>query len=245
MITSIQNETIKKIMKLKQKKYRDLEDQFLIEGYHLVEEAKKANCIETIITTLHETFEEPTIYVSSNVMEKLAFTKTPQPIMAICHKPHHRLFNTNHQRYLLLDNIQDPGNLGTIIRSAAAFHIDTIVLGENTVDLYNPKTIRSTQGMLFHVNVIKRELSSFLDELKEQDIPIYGTRVEYGEDVRSLHTNDKNKFALIMGNEGAGVSPEILEKCDKYLYIKMDDAVESLNVSIATSIILYELDRRD
>ena len=101
MITSIQNETIKKIMKLKQKKYRDLEDQFLIEGYHLVEEAKKANCIETIITTLHETFEEPTIYVSSNVMEKLAFTKTPQPIMAICHKPHHRLFNTNHQRYLL------------------------------------------------------------------------------------------------------------------------------------------------
>ena len=113
------------------------------------------------------------------------------------------------------------------------------------MDLYNPKTIRSTQGMLFHVNVIKRELSSFLDELKEQNIPIYGTRVEYGEDVRSLHTNDKNKFALIMGNEGAGVSPEILEKCDKYLYIKMDDAVESLNVSIATSIILYELDRRD
>ena len=84
MITSLQNETIKEIMKLKQKKYRDEKDLFLVEGYHLVEEARKANCIQMLITTLEEKFVEKKLYVSDKVMEKLAFTKSPQPIMAIC-----------------------------------------------------------------------------------------------------------------------------------------------------------------
>lgn len=244
LITSLENERVKKYNKLKERKYREKQQEFLVEGMHLVLEAYKKGQIIELILEKDEVLplDLPTVYVTNEIIHRITSLETPTNIMALCKFPEEKPFGN---RILILDGIQDPGNLGTIIRSAAAFHIDTIVLGENTVDLYNPKTIRSTQGMLFHVNVIKRELSSFLDELKEQDIPIYGTRVEYGEDVRSLHTNDKNKFALIMGNEGAGVSPEILEKCDKYLYIKMDDAVESLNVSIATSIILYELDRRD
>ena len=233
LITSLENERVKKYNKLKERKYREKQQEFLVEGMHLVLEAYKKGQIIELILEKDEVLplDLPTVYVTNEIIHRITSLETPTNIMALCKFPEEKPLGN---RILILDGIQDPGNLGTIIRSAAAFHIDTIVLGENTVDLYNPKTIRS-----------KRELSSFLDELKEQDIPIYGTRVEYGEDVRSLHTNDKNKFALIMGNEGAGVSPEILEKCDKYLYIKMDDAVESLNVSIATSIILYELDRRD
>lgn len=244
LITSLENERVKKYNKLKERKYREKQREFLVEGMHLVLEAYKKGQIIELILEKDEVLplDLPTVYVTNEIIHRITSLETPTNIMALCKFSEEKPLG---KRILILDGIQDPGNLGTIIRSAAAFHIDTIVLGENTVDLYNPKTIRSTQGMLFHVNVIKRELSSFLDELKEQEIPIYGTRVEYGEDVRSLHKDDKDKFALIMGNEGAGVSPEILEKCDKYLYIKMDDAVESLNVSIATSIILYELDRRD
>ena len=146
-------------------------------------------------------------------------------------------------KVLMLDGIQDPGNLGTIIRSSVAFDVDTIVLGENTVDLYNPKVVRSTQGMMFHINIINRKLDEVIHELKEKEIPIYGTKVEYGEDVRSFPSKDKKAYGLVMGNEGAGVSSEVLDMCDKYIYIDMNERVESLNVSIATSIILYELNR--
>ena len=239
MITSIQNETIKKIMKLKQKKYRDLEDQFLIEGYHLVEEAKKANCIETIITTLHETFEEPTIYVSSNVMEKLAFTKTPQPIMAICHKPHHRLFNTNHQRYLLLDNIQDPGNLGTIVRTADAAGFDAVILGTGTVDLYNDKVLRSMQGSHFHIPVFQADLKDYLPMLKDKGVQVA---------VTALHRDSKDytilqgstDVAIVVGNEGQGVSDAVIDLADVVVTIPMFGKAESLNVAIASALLMYK-----
>ena len=97
--------------------------------------------------------------------------------------------------------------------------------------------------MMFHIPIITRELPSVIDELKNNEIPVYGTRVGYGEDVRKIPQKDKDSFALIVGNEGNGVSETILDKCDKYLHIDMDDRVESLNVGVATSIILYELNR--
>ena len=147
MITSIQNETIKKIMKLKQKKYRDEYDLFLVEGFHLVEEARKAGCIQTLITTLDETFPEDTLYVHSKVMEKIAFTKTPQPVMAVCKKQHQTL-DTWKERYLLLDNLQDPGNLGTIIRSALALGYDQIIMSPESVDPVS----------YTHLDVYKRQL---------------------------------------------------------------------------------------
>lgn len=143
----------------------------------------------------------------------------------------------------MLDGIQDPGNLGTIIRSSVAFNVDTIILGSNTVDLYNPKVVRATQGMLFHTNIINADLKDVILELKAKEIPIYGTKVEYGEDVRNFPSKDKKRYGLVVGNEGAGVSDEVLDLCDKYIYIDMNECVESLNVSIATSIILYELNR--
>ena len=120
---------------------------------------------------------------------------------------------------------------------------DHLHLSVHTVDLYNPKVLRSTQGMIFHLNIITKSLDEAIDELKNNEYPIYGTRVEYGSDVRTLNKKDKKRYALVMGNEGNGIRREILDKCDKFLYIDMNEKVESLNVAVATSILLYELNR--
>ena len=139
----------------------------------------------------------------------------------------------------MLDDIQDPGNLGTIIRSSAAFGIDTIVVSPKTVDIYNIKVLRATQGMLFHINIIVRELDSFITKLKQDNYKIYGTKVDKGVNIKDISIN--NKYALVMGNEGKGISDNVSKLCDEYLYIKMNDNVESLNVGVATSILLYEI----
>lgn len=244
VITSLDNEKVKKYVRLKEKKYRDIEDQFIVEGIHLVQEAYKKGLIEEIILEENEeiALDSPKVYVTKEIIKKISTLETPVNILALCNKmvPSYDYGN----KLLLLDKIQDPGNLGTIIRSSKAFNVDTLVLGDETVDIYNPKVIRSTQGMMFHINIIHRNLKDFIFELKERNIPVYGTNVEHGEDIRTLNDKDKEKYALIMGNEGSGVSKEILELCDQYIYIKMNHEVESLNVAIATSILLYELDRR-
>lgn len=240
-ITSVENKKIKQLAKLKQKKYRDMADIFLVEGEHLVEEALKANRLIEIILLEGTTFSTnlPITYVSKEVMHKLTDLDTPTVIIGVCKK------NTDNkyigQKYLILDDIQDPGNLGTIIRSAVAFNITTIILSKNSVDLYNPKVIRATQGMLFHINIISGKITDMINDLKKLGTTIYGTDVVRGIDVRSLSKNEKKNFALVMGNEGNGIKKEVKSLCDKNLYIKMNNKVESLNVAVATSIILYEL----
>lgn len=245
LITSLENEKVKNYCRLKNRKYREKTGLFLVEGMHLVMEAYRAGMIEELILEQDEVLplNLPTVYVTNEIIHKISEVECPTKVLALCRKKEEKKELGDH--ILILDGIQDPGNLGTIIRSAKAFHVDTIVLGENTVDLYNPKVVRSTQGMLFHSNIIRRELVPFLKEVKSKDIPIYGTKVEYGNDVRKLNNQEKKKYALIMGNEGNGVRNEILDLCDQYLYIEMDNQVESLNVAIATSIILYELDRKN
>ena len=243
LITSLENERIKNYIKLKDKKYRKRTNTFIVEGLHLVLEAyKSGNLIELIIEKDEVLpLDVPTIFVTNEIINKISSLDTPITVLGLC-----KMSDKNDiegSRVLMLDGIQDPGNLGTIIRSSVAFDVDTIVLGNNTVDLYNPKVVRATQGMLFHTNIINRDLESVIKELKSREIPVYGTKVEYGEDVRSFPSKDKKAYGLVMGNEGAGVSNEILDMCDKYIYIDMNERVESLNVSIATSIILYELNR--
>lgn len=242
LISSIQNEKIKKILKLKETKYRKLENKFLIEGEHLVEEAYKSNLVDTLIIEENYSFnmDANTIYVTSDVMKKLSDMPSPSKVMAICNMKNDTLKGT---KILMLDGLQDPGNLGTIIRSAIAFNIDTIILSKDTVDLYNPKVIRATQGMIFHINIIVRDLKEEIQNLKSKGIKVFGTRVDNGKDTRFLNDVSKDSYCLIMGNEGNGVKKELLDKCDLYLYIKMNDKVESLNVGVATSIILYELNR--
>ncbi len=245
LITSLDNDKIKKYARLKDKKYRDEENQFIVEGMHLVLEAYKQGLIDELILEQDEVslLNCPKVYVTKEIIKKITTLETPANILAVCHKK--EVLSEYGNRLLLLDKIQDPGNLGTIIRSAKAFNIDTIILGDETVDIYNPKVVRATQGTMFHLNIVSRNLKELLPELKNQEIPIYGTRVEFGDDISCLKNKDKNKYALIMGNEGNGVSKDILELCDKYIYIDMNHTVESLNVAIATSILLYELNRRD
>lgn len=238
IITSLNNPTIKEISKLKNKKYRDLTNTYLVEGNHLVEEAYKNNLLTKIIlledTTCNYDIEK--IYVTKEVMKKLTELDTPNKIIGIV-KENTPLPIGN--KILILDNIQDPGNLGTIIRSSVAFDIDTIVLSPNTVDTYNPKVIRSTQGMIFYTNIITLKLKEFIDEIKTKNYTIFGTNVRNGKNIKEITLPEK--FALVLGNEGQGVSKEIESLCDDNIYIKMSSKCESLNVSVATSILLYEV----
>lgn len=244
VITSFDNDKVKYLKKLSKKKYRDLYNEFLVEGRHLVIEAYKHNMLKEIILCEGEVtpFDVPYTVVSYEVIKKISEVETPQKIMGLCKKIEDTTIGS---RILLLDEIQDPGNMGTIIRSAVAFDIDTIILSKNCVDLYNPKVVRSTQGMLFHIPILIYDFDELLPMLKELKIPIYATKVEYGTDVSTLKEDEKKRFALLMGNEGNGVHPEYLELSDKNLYIPMSNEVESLNVAIATSILLYELRNKD
>ena len=238
LITSINNEHIKEINKLKEKKYRDMTNTFLIEGKHIVLEAYKEGLIKELILEQDELFplNSPTTYVSKETLKKLSSMESYSNVMAVAQKIKEKEIG---EKILILEDIQDPGNLGTIIRAACAFGIDTIVLSPKTVDLYNPKVIRATQGMIFHINIIVREVIPFIEEIKKDNYKIVGTRVTDGKDVRQSKTY--SHYALIIGNEGRGMSSEIQELCDEYLYIKMNEQVESLNAAVAASILLYEL----
>ena len=242
LITSLDNDRIKGYIKLKERKNRKKNNEFLVEGMHLVMEACKKGIVKEIILEQDTSFitDLPIVYVTKEIMKKLSEMDTPSNVMAVCNMIESKIIG---DKILLLDDIQDPGNLGTIIRSALAFNVDTIVLSPNTVDLYNPKVVRATQGMMFHINIVTCDLKEAINDLKKENIPVYGTRVDSGTDVRVLREEKTDKYALIMGNEGNGVSTDILDMCDEYLYIKMNDKVESLNVGVATSIILYELNK--
>lgn len=242
VVTSLDNERVKNLVKLQRKKYRDLEGTYIVEGDHLVKEAIKAGVVLEVFVLDGEEFigEESVTYVSNDVMKKITVMETVPRIVALCKKNDGCAIVG--KRVLLLDEVQDPGNLGTIIRSAVAFNINTIILSENTVDLYNSKVLRATQGMYNHINIIRMNAAEAILKLKELEIIVYGTNVVNGIDVRTLSSKDKNSFCLVMGNEGSGIRGDIQELCDKNLYIKMTENVESLNVGVACSILLYELD---
>ena len=231
LITSVNNNRIKDICKLKEKKYRDSTNTFIVEGKNLVNEAYKKRLLKEIyvLDGTDISLDIDTFYVTREVMKKISSTDSIPSIVGICYK---REESSIGNRLLILDNIQDPGNLGTIIRSSKAFNIDTIVVSSDTVDMYNSKVLRSTEGMVFHINIIVRELSSFIEKIKEDGYVIYGTKVDGGVNVKDID----------IGNEGRGVSDTISRLCDKYLYIKMNSEVESLNAAVATSILLYEMD---
>ncbi|MDD3187269.1 MAG: RNA methyltransferase [Bacilli bacterium] len=242
LYTSTENNKIKEIKKLNNKKYRDETGLFLVEGEHLVKEAINADLIKTLIIESGYFFENikniEIIEVSSSVLKYISSLDTPQPIMGICYKKSSEVIGN---RILVLDNIQDPGNLGTIIRSSVAFNVDTIVLSQDSVDLYNSKVIRASQGMLFHINIIEKELKSFIKDLKRDGYNIISTDVKKGKSLKELVK--KEKVVIIMGNEGNGVRKDLIDLADDFLYIKMNNDCESLNVAIATSIILYEFDK--
>ena len=188
--TSIENEHIKEIKKLNNKKYRDLNGKFIIEGKHLVEEAIKNNLVEEILLLEgnNEKYDVKTNYVNGKVMKYITELDNPSKIISICHKKNDKI-QGNH--ILILDDIQDPGNLGTIIRSAVAFNIDTIILSKTGVDLYNSKVLRSTQGMIFNINIVVSDIKEEILKLKSDNYKILTTNVEGGKLVKSIEKNQK------------------------------------------------------
>lgn len=239
MITSVNNKTIKNLMKLKSKKYRDETGMFLVDGRHMTEEAIKASRAETIITCDPD-YQSPlkTLYVSEPVMEKLSFTKTPQPYMAVCHKGSNELHDVS--RTLILDGVQDPGNVGTMIRSALAFGFEQIILSADSADLYNDKTLRSTQGAVFMINIIRADLKTVIPKLKDHQVRVIGSALRNAQDISSIQASEK--MAFVMGNEGQGMKEETLDLCDQTLYIPIS-TMESLNVGVAAGIIMYTFRR--
>ena len=241
VITSVLNNKIVLYSKLKNTKERQIQNKFLVEGMHLIQESYKNGVLLEVFVLEGKSVENinvPITYVTSNVLNKLSSLTNSNSIIGVCKIVNNDKIRGN--KILLLDNIQDPGNLGTIIRSSLAFNVDTLVISKNSVDLYNDKVIRATQGMLFKLNIVINDLDKIILDLKENGYEIIGTDVNNGVDIREIKNE---KYALIMGNEGQGISNDIKKLCNKFVYIKTNDEVESLNVSIATSILLYELNR--
>lgn len=236
-INSVNNEYIKELSKLKTKKYRDELGLFIVEGYHLVKEAKDYLVDVLITNELDKVEGVNNILVTEDIIKKLSFSQTPQNIIGVCK------MNVNDKlcgnRFLLLDNIQDPGNLGTLIRTALGFGIDTIVASLDTVDIYNDKVIRASQGALFHINYVKGNLLDIIPTLKLRGIKVIGTSLKSSIDLKKIDCSDN--FAVILGNEGNGVSEDVLNLTDINVRIEMSEKLESLNVAIAGSIIMYYL----
>ncbi|WP_323740388.1 TrmH family RNA methyltransferase [Filobacillus milosensis] len=242
MIESKQNKQVKQWKKLHRKKYRDELNTFLVEGWHLVEEAIKSDwTIEKLIVHEDETVpneweNHEFIYVSDEVFNELSQTETPQGIMALVQIKVEE--KNDFQKVLLIDAVQDPGNVGTMIRTALAFDIDAVTLGKGSADLFHDKVIRATQGALFHIPVIRGNLDEWIDKCRTNDIKVFGTALD--EQAKPLNEiQSPGTFAVIVGNEGSGVNPEFLSRADETVYIPIHRQSESLNVGIATSIVLY------
>ena len=240
LYSSIENKKIKNIKKLNTKKYRDEVGKFLVEGQHLILEAYRNGVLEEIIleenTDIDIDIEKS--YVTPSVLKYISELDNPSKYLGICKKIEKKDIGN---KVLILDEVQDPGNLGTIIRSSVAFNMDTIILSKNCVDVYNSKVLRATQGMIFNINIVEENLNEIIPKLKKDGYTVYGTKVNGGKSLKNVEKSEK--FAIIMGNEGRGVNSSILNLCSDYIYINMNKNCESLNVGVATSIILYELDK--
>lgn len=238
-ITSLTNAKVKQWSKYKEKKHRDKEHKFLIEGEHLIEEAHKANLIECILIEqgkenmfpAYETYE-----VTRDILKKLSDSVSGTYIMAVCHMPNISSIDFGN-KVIVLDDVQDPGNVGTIIRTAFSFGYTSIVLSNHSVDVYNEKVIRSTQGALFHMPIIRGDIMELLQELKQQGITLYATSLHEATPLQQ--TPKKTPCALIFGNEGNGVSKDVIDCSDHKVFIEME-TFESLNVAVAAGICMYE-----
>jgi RNA methyltransferase, TrmH family len=246
-IESKKNQLVKQWKKLQTKKERDKTGLFIIEGEHLVDEALKyTGLIKEII--IQEDFYVPKdwnldgldiCYVTEEVMKEIGETETPQGIAAVCQQPIFKDDEIQEGSYLLIDAIQDPGNLGTIIRTADAAGINTVVLGEGTVDVFNGKVLRASQGSIFHVQFLKGNIGEWIHKLKGYGHKVYGTSLEDASPYKVV--TPSKAFALIVGNEGKGVNKEWLSMADQNLYIPIHGKAESLNVTVAAGILLYYL----
>ena len=255
---AISKNQIKFIRQLEQKKFRRREGLFVAEGTKVVGDLLAHYQPHSIFATPDWLAEHPTVpktvpepaegsivtEVTPDELSRISFQQHPQQVLALFPIPtHSSLFTIHSSLSLALDGIQDPGNLGTIIRIADWFGIETIFCSEDTVDAWNPKVVQATMGSIARVNIIYISLAKLIDSLPA-DYPVYGTLL----DGDNIYTQTLTPHGLIvMGNEGNGISPEIRQKVNHRLLIPSyhtDDTAESLNVAIATAITCAEFRRR-
>ncbi len=243
VITSLTNAKVKQWMKYKDKKYREQDECFLIEGEHLVQEAHAAGLL---LYTIQRIGDAPlfsnykTYEVTEEILKKIGSCTSGSTIMALCKyksSPKHL-----DQKIIILDNVQDPGNVGTIIRTGLSFGYGTVILSIHSVDIYNEKLIRSTQGAIFHMNILRTDIESIVSTLKNEKFHIYATTLQNAKPLSSIKSIEKH--AIIFGNEGQGVRKEILALSDECLKIEMQ-TFDSLNVAVAAGICMYHLQKNE
>ncbi len=261
MITSKENEQIKKIRQLSQKKYREEYNLYIVEGYKMVKEAFlyakvcdlvycsklcDKNELSDILNLLNKYKNTTILEVSESVFMSISDTKTPQGFLCTVKINDKNLDKTDSfgETIFVLDNIQDPGNLGTIIRTLDAAGIKDLILSNDTVDPYNPKVIRSTMGAIFRINIVVLEcpIMDMVPILKASNYSIVTTSLKAKKSCYDLDFN--KKLAIVMGNEANGVKKEVINTSDEQILIPMPGKAESLNVAVATGIMAFEKVRK-
>lgn len=259
LLTSLQNEQVKNVVNLHKRKIREETGEFLVEGWRFVEEAIRRGAEITRVFVCPERQSEawpslaealtkskvPVTLVDEKIIRKMSDTENPQGILAVVTQPKWTwkdLSVHSDQVLLVLDGIQDPGNCGTILRTALAAGIDQVCLTEGTVDLYNSKVLRSTMGAIFSLKILSHcQPEQIMDFCAEHELQVVTGDIN-GEDL--YHTDLSLPLALVVGNEGNGPSPIFRGEGVKRITIPMNHDVESLNVAMASGIILYEIVRR-
>ena len=241
IITSKANSVVKNTKKLHQKKYR--KSTYLIEGWHLFEEAVQAGVTIEKIFALESYRDQlaafpQTVWVSEEILRDLADTQTPQGIVAVIQKEEVGLPDLHQGKYLFLEDVQDPGNVGTMIRTADAAGFTGVIVSDKSADIYSLKTLRSMQGSHFHLPIYRMPLVSFVEEAKKSNLPILATTLSReSKDYRELSSLEN--FVLVMGNEGQGISSVMAESADQLVHIGMKGRAESLNVAVAAGILMF------
>lgn len=248
-ITSKQNTKVKEWAKLKTKKGRSQSGNYLLEGWHLVHEAiLNHEPIQTILVTetelnnidLPKTYE--VVIITDDIAKHIASTVTPQGVFAVLRMPTATPLTAETLKgaWLMLDQVQDPGNIGTMVRTADAAGFEGVIFGTGASSRYTPKVVRSMQGSQFHIKLIDADLNEVIDLFTANNLPVYGT--ELNPEAKPFRAIDPQpNFGLIMGNEGNGMSAELLKKTTANLYIPIKGQAESLNVAVAAGIIMFQL----
>ena len=241
IITSKANSVVKNAKKLHQKKYR--KSAYLIEGWHLFEEAVQAGVTIEKVFALESYRDQlaafpQTIWVSEEILLDLADTQTPQGIVAVIQKEEVGLPDLHQCKFLFLEDVQDPGNVGTMIRTADAAGFTGVIVSDKSADIYSLKTLRSMQGSHFHLPIYRMPLATFVEEAKKSNLPILATTLSReSKDYRELSSLEN--FVLVMGNEGQGISSVMAESADQLVHIGMKGRAESLNVAVAAAILMF------
>lgn len=246
-IESVNNRIVKYTCALNSKKARKEEGKFIAEGARLVLDAMKTVKPEYIIVSesfYNKDFDVKTYVVSDRIFKKLSDTVNPQGLLGVFKISEKNIEDISGDNVIVLNNVSDPGNVGTILRTANAAGFYNVIMDSKCVDLYNPKTVRSSMSALFNQNIyISDNLERELKLLKEKGFSVLGSALS--EESKELYRCDiKGPVAVVVGNEANGADEEILKMCDQKIIIPMKESIESLNVSIAASVIMYEILRR-